>query len=428
MRPTFLLLVASLIIAACSPVATPTPFPMVAPTETLPVPVASPALDTPTVQVQDTPTATLPPTATPDVSGNAPDFPDPANYTWTKVADDIDMPTDIANAGDGTGRLFIVERDGYIRIVEKGKLVKTPFLSIPSKVITVGSEQGLLGLAFDPAYSKNGYFYVNYTDTNGDTVISRFKVSADDPNLTDPESETILLQQAQPFPNHNGGSVRFGPDGYLYLGLGDGGYQGDPYGNGQSTETLLGKILRIDVENGSPYTIPADNPFVNGGGKPEIWEYGLRNPWKIAFDSMTKDLYIADVGQNDWEEVDFIPAGSAGGMNFGWNIMEGNHLYAGGPTQGLVLPVAEYSHAEGGCSITGGEVYRGAVMPEWNGVYFYGDYCSGKVWGLLRTSSGWKNKLLFETGASITTFGLDEAKEIYFANYKDGWIYQLTKK
>jgi glucose/arabinose dehydrogenase len=428
MRLSLLLLIASTILAACSAAPTLAPSPTVLPSNTPPEPTASLSVPTLTPSAQDTAVPSASPTAKPNIAGNAAEFPDPANYTWAKVTGDIDMPTDITNAGDGSGRLFIVERDGFIRIVEEGKLVKTPFLSIESKVTNGGSEQGLLGLAFDPAYNQNGYFYVNYTDTSGDTVIARYKVSADDPNLADPNSETILLQQDQPFQNHNGGSVRFGPDGYLYLGLGDGGYQGDPYGNGQSTDTLLGKILRIDVKGGSPYTIPADNPFVNGGGKPEIWAYGLRNPWRIAFDSLTKDLYIADVGQSDWEEVDFIPAGSAGGMNFGWNVMEGSHLYAGGPTTGLVLPVAEYSHAEGGCSITGGEVYRGAAMPEWDGIYFYGDYCSGKIWGLLRTADGWKNQLLFESGFSITTFGLDETKEIYLASFRNGEIYQLTKK
>lgn len=428
MRFAALLLVASTILAACSATPTVAPSPAVLPSNTPPQPTASLTVPAATLAVQDTVIPSASPTASPNVTGNVADFPDPANYTWTKVVGGIDMPTDIANAGDGSGRLFVVERDGFIRIVDKGKLVKTPFLDIAAKVTYVGSEQGLLGLAFDPAYNQNGYFYVNYTDTGGDTVIARYKVSADDPNLADAESETVLLRQDQPFPNHNGGSVRFGPDGYLYLGLGDGGYQGDPYGNGQSTETLLGKILRIDVRAGSPYAIPADNPFANGGGKPEIWEYGLRNPWRIAFDSLTKDLYIADVGQNDWEEVDFVPAGASGGMNFGWSVMEGSHLYSGGPTAGLVLPVAEYSHAEGGCSITGGEVYRGTAMPEWAGVYFYGDYCSGKIWGLLRTADGWKNKLLFESGVSITTFGLDEAKEIYLASYREGEIYQLTKK
>jgi len=427
MRRLSLLLAVCVILVGCAAPATAT-LPPPVPTATEPAPAATPTLVQSTVTASDTPEPTVAPSPTPAVANNVGGFPDPAGYEWKKVLTGLNQPVDIKNAGDGSGRLFVVERPGRIVIINEGKLVETPFLDVKSKILSYGSEQGLLGLAFDPAYSQNGYFYVNYTDNGGNTVIARYKVSADDPNLADPASEAVLLRADQPFLNHNGGSVVFGPDGYLYLGLGDGGSQGDPFGNGQSTEVLLGKILRLDVENGSPYAIPADNPFANGGGKPEIWSYGLRNPWRIAFDGLTKDLYIADVGQNDWEEVDFVPAGTPGGLDFGWNVMEGTHLYAGGPTTGLILPVAEYSHAEGGCSITGGQVYRGEAMPEWNGVYFYGDYCSGKIWGLLQTAAGWKNQLLFESGFSITTFGLDEGGEVYVTNYSKGGIYQLVKR
>ena len=225
----------------------------------------------------------------------------------------------------------------------------------------------------------------------------------------------------QPYSNHNGGALAFGPDGYLYAGLGDGGLAGDPHKNGQNTTSLLGKILRIDVNNGNPYAIPSDNPFGN-----EVWAYGLRNPWRISFDSATGDLYIGDVGQGDWEEIDYLPVGSQGGANFGWSIMEGNHGYDGEAQPGLLLPAAEYSHNEGGCSVTGGYVYRGA-MPEWNGIYLYGDYCTGTVWGLILSKAGWQSQVMFETGVTITSFGQDESGEIYFAS-DNGNIYQLTNK
>jgi glucose/arabinose dehydrogenase len=225
--------------------------------------------------------------------------------------------------------------------------------------------------------------------------------------------------------------VVFGPDGYLYLGIGDGGSQGDPYGNGQNTNVLLGKILRIDVDHGDPYSIPSDNPFAEAGGRPEIWAYGLRNPWRFSFDRLTGDLYIADVGQDIWEEVDVV-TGNPGGLNYGWSYYEGMHPYSGQPPAGInfIFPVVEYSHAVGGCAIIGGFVYRGA-MPEWQGIYLYGDYCSGIIWGLIRSSdpsSGnpWQSQILFETKASITTFGEDLSGEIYFAD-RGGTIYRLEK-
>jgi glucose/arabinose dehydrogenase len=277
---------------------------------------------------------------------------------------------------------------------------------------------GLLGLAFHPDYETNGYFYVNYTGEGGHTRISRFHASG---NSADKDSETVLLFIKQPFPNHNGGALAFGPDGYLYAGLGDGGKAGDPFKNGQNTSSLLGKILRLDVNKGEPYSIPADNPFGN-----EVWAYGLRNPWRISFDHVTGDLWIGDVGQNQWEEVDYLPRSWGSGANFGWSVMEGSHAYDSEPQSGMMLPVAEYSHVEGGCSVTGGYVYRGA-MPEWNGIYLYGDYCSGKVWGLIQVNDQWQSQLMFETGVTITTFGQDESGEIYLAS-DTGDIYLLTKK
>jgi glucose/arabinose dehydrogenase len=340
----------------------------------------------------------------------------------------------MAHANDGSGRLFVLEQHGAIRIVQEGQILPEPFLDITPQVTSTGNEQGLLGLAFHPRYTENGYFYVNYTRTDGDTIIARFQVSAENPNLADPASETQLMHIPQPFANHNGGAVVFGPDGYLYLALGDGGAAGDPQGNGQSLDTLLGKILRIDVDAqdtaGRLYGIPADNPFSDGGGLPEIWAYGLRNPWRIAFDRLTGDLYFADVGQNQWEEVNYLPAGSPGGANFGWDYFEGTHSYEGQLPSGttVVAPVAEYSHAEGGCSITGGFVYRGPSLPAFQGVYLYGDFCTGLIWGLLRSpDGGWQNALLFQNAGRITSFGEDEAGELYLLD-RSGVVYILTGK
>lgn len=351
---------------------------------------------------------------------NANEFPNAGNYEWRLIASGLTRPVDLQSAFDGTGRLFIIEKYGAIRIYENGQLLDQPFLNIDDRVNEDGNEMGLLGFAFHPSYEQNGYFYVNYTGDGGHTRISRFQASGD---LADPNSETVLMVIEQPYPNHNGGAVAFGPDSYLYLGLGDGGLAGDPHKNGQNTNSLLGKILRIDVNSGESYSIPADNPFGN-----EVWAYGLRNPWRISFDRSTGDLWIGDVGQGDWEEVDYLPAGSPGGANFGWSIMEGNHGYDGNPQPGLLLPISEYSHADtyGGCSVTGGYVYRGA-MPEWNGVYFYGDYCTGYVWGLILSNGGWQAQRLFEAGVLITSFGQDESGEIYLVT-DSGEVYILAKK
>jgi glucose/arabinose dehydrogenase len=319
----------------------------------------------------------------------------------------------------------VVEKRGTVRVLKDGALLPTLYLDIRDRVGSQSSEQGLLGLAFHPRHAENGALFVNYTDVNGDTVIARFQVS-EDTNQVDPNSETRLLQVRQPFRNHNGGAVVFGPDGMLYLGLGDGGSAGDPEGNGQSLDTHLGKILRLDVDGEEPYAIPADNPYASGGGLPEIWAYGLRNPWRIAFDRATGALYIADVGQNAWEEIDYQPAGAPGGVNYGWDYLEGTHPYEGSPPPDLELapPVAEYSHDQG-CSVSGGEVYRGDRLPEWAGIYLYGDYCSGLVWGLFRVESGgWESRRLFETGFTISSFGQDENGEVYLVDYSGG-VYRL---
>ena len=238
------------------------------------------------------------------------------------------------------------------------------------------NEQGLLGLAFHPGYAQNGFFYINYTGVDGETRISRFS-RGQEANRADAESESIVLTIAQPYGNHNGGAIVFGPDGYLYIGTGDGGSGGDPLGNGQRLDTLLGKILRLDVDTAEAYAIPASNPFAQGGGLPEIWAYGLRNPWRITFDRVDGDLYIADVGQNQWEEVNHQPARSSGGENYGWNLREGMHAYAGGEAA-WTDPIVEYDHSLG-CSVTGGEIVRDSRLPGWSGIYLYGDYCSGRI-------------------------------------------------
>ncbi len=374
------------------------------------------ASPTSTVIALTQPPATIPAQPTEPIP-NTSTFPNPDAYEWQLVADGLERPVDLQP--DPFGRLWMVEKLGHIHLFQNGQLnIDTPFLNIDDRVNNDGNEMGLLGLALHPNFSQNGYFYVNYTGARGDTFISRFTAGE---NSVDPNSEVILLRVKQPYPNHNGGTMNFGPDGYLYMGLGDGGSGGDPEGNGQSLNTLLGKILRIDVNNGDPYAIPADNPFGD-----EIWAYGLRNPWRMSFDSATGDLYIGDVGQNEWEEIDFIPAGSPGGENFGWDHREGMHDYEGGGPADMVDPIAEYSHSEGGCSVTGGHVYRGA-MPEWNGIYLYGDYCTGIVWGLIRSGETWQKQLLFDTDFRITSFAQDANGEVYIID-DAGEIYRLAAK
>jgi hypothetical protein len=345
----------------------------------------------------------------------------------------LSNPTFLTHAGDGSGRLFIVEREGVIRILKAGSLLPAAFLDIRGRVNHTGSEQGLLGLAFHPSYTTNGFFYVHYTNASGDIVVSRFPVTSN-PDVADASSEQNLLTVPKPFANHNGGMLAFGPDGYLYVGTGDGGGSGDPNNNGQNLNSLLGKILRLDVDSGSPYAIPSDNPFagsIDPNVKKEIWAYGLRNPWKFSFDRSTDDLFIADVGQSAREEIDYQPAASAGGENYGWRVMEGSLCFnppSGCNTSGKILPVAEYDHgSSGGCSVTGGYVYRGSRYGAMQGVYLYGDYCSGRLWGLLKTGpASWSNSLLIDTPYSISAFGEDEAGEIYLADYGSGQIYHVV--
>ncbi len=346
----------------------------------------------------------------------------------------LSEPVDLQVAPGDSTRLFIVEKTGAIRIVREGRLLPRPFLDLSSRV-SGGSEQGLLGLAFHPQYATNRKLYVDFTDRNGDTRIVEFLASVNPDSATAMEREILFVDQ--PAPNHNGGQLAFGPDGYLYVGLGDGGGAGDTYKNGQNLSTLLGSILRLDVNSGSPYSIPTDNPFVTrSGARGEIWDYGLRNPWRFCFDRTTGDLLIADVGQNLWEEVDFEPHGS-GGRNYGWNIMEGSHCFGGSGCDqtGLTLPVAEYGHDDG-CSITGGYVYRGREIPELNGVYFYGDYCTGIVrsfrieGGQATDLRDWTSVLRTQAGRkmeALSSFGQDARGEIYLL-LLTGEVYRLARK
>jgi len=334
--------------------------------------------------------------------------------------------------------LFIVEKAGRIYRIEGSPAsdarTEQPilFLDITDRVGSEGSEQGLLGLAFPPDFLTSGLFYLNYTDRNGDTVVARYRLMGDDPRRGDPTGEQKLLQIEQPAGNHNGGQLQFGPEGYLYIGTGDGGRAGDPWGNAHNPGVLLGKLLRLDVTESETYAVPPDNPFVGvPDARPEIWALGLRNPWRFAFDRVTNELYIADVGQNQYEEVDFQPAGSSGGENYGWDVMEGNHCFEPAVNcdpQGLVPPVAEYDHSQG-CSITGGYVYRGTRYPSLTGVYFFGDFCSGHIWGLKREPSGaWTMALLLKSEVNISSFGEDATGEIYVVGYRDGVIYHLVAR
>ncbi|MDX2161596.1 MAG: PQQ-dependent sugar dehydrogenase [bacterium] len=358
--------------------------------------------------------------------------PDAASVQMVEVANGFDRPLLVTHAGDGSNRLFVVEQGGVVWVVRDGQRLETPFLNVSSLIspeATTASgytERGLLGLAFDPAYADNGRFFVNYTDIQGNTVLARYQVTADNPNQADPNSAVILLTQAQPFANHNGGHLAFGPDGYLYVGLGDGGSGGDPLMAGQDLNTWLGKILRIDV-SGDGYAVPDDNPFVGqDGALPEIWAYGLRNPWRFTFDRATGDLYTADVGQRNWEEVNFQPASSPGGENYGWNVYEGLHPYSGAVAPAdMVLPIAEYDHSEG-VSVTGGYVYRGSQIPALQGAYLYGDFGTGRIWAAWRDSAmNWRSAVFMpSSGATISSFGEDEAGELYVVSY-NGQIFRF---
>lgn len=358
----------------------------------------------------------------------------PGNYKTEQAFPGLSFtrPVDLQYPPDNSDRIFVVEQAGVISVFanDQGVESKKTFLDIREKVDDQGNEEGLLGLAFHPDYKTNGYFYVNYTAANPNrTVISRFKVASVNADQADPGSETILLTFAQPYSNHNGGQVSFGPDGYLYIAVGDGGSGGDPHDHGENRSTLLGTILRIDVnsaEDGKPYGIPADNPFANNsdGYREEIYAYGLRNPWRFSFDTNNGQLWTGDVGQNAWEEVDIIEKGG----NYGWNIMEGNHCFEpknGCDRSGLKPPIHEYDR-DAGISITGGFVYRGPTLTDLTGKYIYADYATRRVWALdPKVSGNAMNTLLLEADFNISSFGVDQNNELYLCGF-DGKIHRLV--
>ncbi len=336
----------------------------------------------------------------------------------------------LTHSGDGSGRLYVVLQEGRIvsLVPSPGTTEASPFLDIRDRV-TAGGEQGLLGLAFDPDYASNGHFFVNYT-YEGYTIISRYIVgTGDGAGAADPDSELVIMRVLQPYSNHNGGTLAFGPDGHLYIGLGDGGSGGDPLNSGQDLGTLLGAMLRIDVSQASaeqPYSVPEDNPFVHQDARPEIWAYGLRNPWRFSFDRQTGDLWAGDVGQNSWEEVDLLRAGG----NYGWNRMEGTHCFPSSVREcnqeGLEAPIIDYTLAGPRCSVIGGVVYRGPSLPWLEGAYLYADYCSGELWGLRYDGREvTEHVLLSDSVSRVTAFGEDENGEAYLLSF-DGYIYRLA--
>ncbi|BCX04577.1 MAG: glucose dehydrogenase [Candidatus Roseilinea sp.] len=412
----------ALLLQACggAPVATPAPTavmaaptttPMPAPTE---APLAAPSPEPATAEPQAgaTPRAEIRPDVQPALQ---------------MIADGLESPTYLTHAGDGSGLLYITEQPGRVRVWRDGQLLPTPFLDLTEHVGDRGNEQGLLSIAFSPDFAQSRRFFVNYTDTGGDTVISGFIANAD--GLTaDPSSEWVVMRIEQPYANHNGGLIKFGPDGMLYIGMGDGGAAGDPQNFAQNMRSLLGKMLRIDVSQSSeaePYRVPADNPRLGDGVRPEIWASGLRNPWRFSFDRVTGDMFIADVGQNAFEEINFQPA-NQGGQNYGWKFREGFAPYAGDPgTLALTDPIHQYAHREGGCSVTGGYVYRGSALPALVGAYIYGDFCSGLIWTLRPNGNGeWQNDVLFSTPYNISSFGEDESGELYVLD-RNGGVYKL---
>ncbi len=406
-------------------------------------PAPSPSSTTPPVSVSsEAPSATpnLAPSASATASGpaasasaNPPGSFDPTGIDLDVkvVVEGLAAPVDVTSAGDGSGRLFVVEQGGRIRIVKDGVLVARPFLDIADR-ITSGGERGLLGLAFHPDFPTDPRFFVNYTDLKGNTVVAQFSVDPTDPDLADPAGGLKVLGFDQPFPNHNGGGVVFGPDGMLYVAAGDGGSAGDPQGNGQRLDTDLAKILRIDIDGNSastPYVVPPDNPFITtAGARPEIWLTGLRNPWRIRFDGATGDLWIGDVGQGAWEEIDVARAG-VGGLNYGWNTMEGFHCFnpsSGCDQTGLTLPLAEYGH-DLGCAVIGGVVVRNPNQPAIDGGYVFSDECSGNLWLMNPSGTGRREPVLVsKSGASISAINDDEDGNVLATDVVNGQLLAIT--
>ena len=412
-----------LALAACSPSAS-----------TLPTLTGSPPIvtrATPTASASAS-SATSPSSSSASGSPAAAFDPNAVKVTVTASVTGLEAPDEVTNAGDGSGRLFVAEQTGKVRVVRDGRLVGRPFLDISGRIKS-GGEQGLLGLAFHPDYPTDPRFFVDYTDRDGNTVVSSFRVSATDPDVADPGSESILLHVDQPFANHNGGGLGFGPDGDFYIALGDGGSGGDPQGNGQRLDTLLAKILRIDVDGGAsagaPYAIPADNPFVGtAGARPEIWLYGLRNPWRFRFDRATRDLWIGDVGQNAWEEIDVARAG-VGGLDYGWNRTEGFHCYSppvGCDETGLTPPVAEYGHDQG-CAVIGGVVVRHPADGSLDGGYLFADECSNHLWVIDPAGDGRREPVLVtDLGGRVSSIGEAEDGSVYATSLGNGELLRIA--
>ncbi|MCS6774141.1 MAG: PQQ-dependent sugar dehydrogenase [Thermoflexales bacterium] len=352
--------------------------------------------------------------------------PQPLRPALMLLVSGLQRPVGLAHAGDPS-LLYVLEQPGRVRVIRDGQLLERPFLDLTDRVGARANEQGLLGIAFAPDFAQSRKVFLNYTDRRGDTVIAGFLASPD--GLTaDPASEWTVLRIDQPYANHNGGQIAFGPDGMLYIGMGDGGSGGDPQNFAQNRASLLGKMLRIDVSASSPsapYRIPPDNPDFGAQARPELWAIGLRNPWRFSFDRLTGDLYIADVGQNRFEEINFQPAGSRGGQNYGWRLREGFERFAGESAEPLTDPIWQYGREEG-CSVTGGYVYRGSGLPDLFGAYLYGDYCAGTIWALQRGEDGvWRNRVVLRTELRISSFGEDAAGELYVIDHQ-GAVYRLV--
>jgi len=369
-------------------------------------------------------------TPTTGASATAPAPVDIPELTLEQVASGFQRPTFVTHAGDGSGRLFVLEKPGRIRVVKGGSLQNAPFLDIQSLVRSSGNEQGLLGLAFHPDFAQNGRFFVAYTALDAKNTVAEYRVTERGGDRADPGTAKVLIAQADQYPNHNGGMLAFGPDGYLYISMGDGGSGGDPLGSGQNKGTLLGKLLRVDVDGGEPYGIPDSNPFADDpSAKGEVWAWGLRNPWRFSFDRETGDIWIADVGQNKYEEIDFQPAGSKGGENYGWNVMEGEECYRAGctPLDSFVPPVFVYDHGDG-CSVTGGYVYRGKAIPSMRGAYLFTDYCTGKLWATLREGEAFETEEIGSLPQGVSSFGEDEDGELYVVLDQGGSLQRLVAR
>jgi glucose/arabinose dehydrogenase len=346
---------------------------------------------------------------------------------FEKVTGGFQAPVAVVGAPGDSARLYVVELKGKIRVVENGVLQATPFLDLSALVMTEIFGQGLFDIAFHPDYAHNSYFFVNYIDQTGTPVLARY--TASNPDQADPNSAKVILKIAHPHSFHYGGQIAFGPDGYLYYSMGDSGSALDKEGSAQDKTSLLGALLRLDVDHedrGNAYAIPADNPYANDPqARPELWAKGLRNPWRFSFDSTTGDLYIADVGEDVYEEIDFQPAGDKGGANYGWNLYEGTHDIKGGSKTGLTFPILEYAHVDSNCAVIGGTVYRGKLIPTLVGQYVFADYCSGQVWTATSDKKSWVMSPFLHTSYAITGFGEDSAHELYMVEMKTNALYKL---